>query len=113
LVSPAARAILLSVKDPLDRIRELEGGSSGRMMLCYFANEFPRLVETFLGFGLSLRRRFREETITDLIMGNLLIAGIRRVIVEFPNEPITGADMILKQKEPPAFASGSKGGSTC
>lgn len=49
-------------------------------------------VESFLERGRNLRRRFREETVTDLMMGSL-IAGKGRVIVEFPDEPVTGADM--------------------
>jgi hypothetical protein len=40
-----------------------------------------------------LRRRFREETITDLMMGGLLGMGTGVIIVEFPDEPTTGADM--------------------
>lgn len=62
-------------------------------MLCHFANSFPVFVENFLGRGRLLARRFREETITDLMMGSLISLGAGRVIVEFPNEPITGGDM--------------------
>lgn len=40
-----------------------------------------------------MRRRFREETVTDVMMGGLITAGGGRLIVEFPDEPITGADM--------------------
>jgi hypothetical protein len=62
-------------------------------MLCYLARQFPPFVENFLERGRTLRRRFREETITDLMMGSLITAGTGRVIVEFPDEPVTGADM--------------------
>ncbi len=62
-------------------------------MLCQFAQQFPPFVESFLERSRLLRRRFREETITDLLMGSLMIAGGRRIIVEFPDEPVTGADM--------------------
>ncbi|MBU0583095.1 MAG: hypothetical protein KKB66_11335 [Alphaproteobacteria bacterium] len=62
-------------------------------MLCHFAHQFPPFVESFLERGRSLRRRFREETVTDLMMGSLITAGSGRVIVEFPDEPATGADM--------------------
>lgn len=62
-------------------------------MLCYFAHQFPPFVESFLERGRGLRRRFREETVTDLMMGSLITAGGGRVIVEFPDEPVTGADM--------------------
>ena len=62
-------------------------------MLCYFAHKFPPFVAAFLQRGRKLRRRFREETITDLMMGSLLSLGGTSVIVEFPDEPVTGADM--------------------
>src|SRR5258707_418105 len=62
-------------------------------MLCHLASEFPQFVAEFLDRGRSLRRRFREETVTDLLMGSLITAGGRRVIMEFPDEPATGADM--------------------
>jgi hypothetical protein len=62
-------------------------------MLCNLAQLFPPLVEGFLERSRTLRRRFREETITDLLMGSLITAGGGRVIVDFPDEPVTGADM--------------------
>lgn len=62
-------------------------------MLCTLANTFPDFVGRFLDQGLALRRRFSEETVTDLFMGNLMTAAAGKVIVEFPNEPQTGADM--------------------
>jgi hypothetical protein len=62
-------------------------------MLCYFAHQFPNFVSDFIERGRTLRRRFREESVTDLLMGSLLIVGGSRVIVEFPDELRTGADM--------------------
>ena len=62
-------------------------------MLCQIAHQFPTFVSHFLEQGKTLRRRFREETITDLLMGSLMTAGDNGIIVEFPNEPVTGADM--------------------
>jgi hypothetical protein len=62
-------------------------------MLCQLAHQFPGFVATFLQSSRQLRRRFREETITDLLMGSLITAGGGRVVVEFPDEPVTGADM--------------------
>ena len=62
-------------------------------MLCQLAHRFPPFVENFLERSRPLRRRFREETVTDLLMGSLISAAGRRVIVEFPDEPVTGADM--------------------
>lgn len=63
------------------------------IMLCDFSRQFPRFVERFLEQGRTLRRRFREETVTDLLMGGLITAAHGHLIVEFPNEPVTGADM--------------------
>lgn len=62
-------------------------------MLCQLAHQFPPFVAGFLERSRPLRRRFREETVTDLLMGSLITAGGRRIIVEFPDEPVTGADM--------------------
>ncbi|WP_406567276.1 DUF6615 family protein [Azospirillum fermentarium] len=39
------------------------------------ARQFPPFVESFLERSRRLRRRFREETVTDLLMGNLIRAG--------------------------------------
>lgn len=74
-------------------------------MLCRFANEFPDFVAGFLQRGRSLQRRFREETITDIMMSNLILLGGPMVIVEFPDERITGADMEWNFVNPngPAF----------
>lgn len=62
-------------------------------MLCRLAHQFPPFVASFLERSRQLRRRFREETVTDLLMGSLITGGGGRIIVEFPDEPATGADM--------------------
>lgn len=62
-------------------------------MLCLFAQHFPRSVASLLQRGQALKRRFREETVTDLLMNNLMVLGGGLIIVEYPDEPITGADM--------------------
>lgn len=62
-------------------------------MLCLFAQHFPGVVASLLQRGQKLRRRFREETITDLLMANLLALGGGSIFVDFPDEPTTGADM--------------------
>jgi len=67
--------------------------SSGAFLLCALANRFPQFIADFFDHGRKLRRRFREETVTDLLMGGLISMGGRNVIVEFPDEPATGADM--------------------
>ncbi len=62
-------------------------------MLCSLANTFPGFVEDFLDLSNGLSRRFREETVTDMFMSNMVAMGGRAVIVDFPDEPSTGADM--------------------
>ena len=62
-------------------------------MLCHFAHQFPPFVANFLESSRDLGRRFREETITDMMMAALQLIGGASVIVRFPNEPKTGADM--------------------
>ena len=62
-------------------------------MRCYFACEFPPFVANFLHNSRTTGRSFREETITDIMMANLKLLGRDRIVVRFPNEPRTGADM--------------------
>ncbi len=62
-------------------------------MLCMFAQHFPGAVAKILQRGEGLKRKFREETITDLLMANLVTLGGTLVRVEYPDEPTTGADM--------------------
>lgn len=62
-------------------------------MLCSLSQQFPAFVEGFLDQSRQLRRRFREESVTDILMGGLITAGGGRIIVDFPDEPATGADM--------------------
>ncbi len=62
-------------------------------MLCQFARQFPPLVAEFLERGRQFKRRLREETVTDLMMVNLQNLGSDQIIVDFPDEPTTGADM--------------------
>ncbi|MFN3688882.1 DUF6615 family protein [Salinarimonas sp.] len=63
-------------------------------MLCHFSQLFPTYVELFLNRDRGLRRRFREETVTDLFMGGLVGLGSGSMIVNFPaDEARTGNDM--------------------
>ncbi|MGE5563620.1 MAG: DUF6615 family protein [Bacillota bacterium] len=66
-----------------------------RAHLCGFADEFPRRVAEFLERENELSRNFREETITDLWAGAMLVTGRSSVSVDFPNEQSTGADLEL------------------
>lgn len=62
-------------------------------MLCELAHAFPSLVAELLERDRTLKRNFREETVTDLLMASLV--GLRRfgIRVDFPDEPTTGGDM--------------------
>jgi hypothetical protein len=62
-------------------------------MLCQFAHQFPLFVADFLERGRQFKRRVREVTVTDLMMVNLQAFGSGDIIVDFPDEPTTGADM--------------------
>jgi hypothetical protein len=62
-------------------------------MLCEFSQHFPDSVAHLLERARFLRRKFREETVTDLLMASLVTIGGGSIIVEFPDEPSTGADM--------------------
>lgn len=62
-------------------------------MLCHMARNFPVFIESFLDRSTSLKRSFREETITDMLMSNIVALGGKNVFVDFPDELSTGADM--------------------
>jgi hypothetical protein len=81
-------------------------------MLCQFARQFPPLVADFLERGRQFKRRLREETVTDLMMVNLRNLGSDQIIVDFPDEPTTGADMEmeLRQSEQPYLLSSATTG---
>ena len=70
--------------------------------LCGFACEFPHLVAEFLNFdqlpnkkiGLP-RRQVKEDSVTDImvVLLKMLATKNSNIIVNFPDEPKTGADM--------------------
>lgn len=62
-------------------------------MLCHMARNFPAFTENFLDRSATLQKSFREETITDMLMANIVALGGKNVVVDFPNELSTGADM--------------------
>ncbi len=62
-------------------------------MLCHYAGIFPPRAALFMDGSTRLRRRFREETITDMLMAGLLALEAFGIIVDFPDERQTGADM--------------------
>src|SRR4051794_19589724 len=62
-------------------------------MLCEFAHAFPGRLAEILDRDKSLKRNFREETATDLLMAGMVGLQEFGVTVEFPEESVTGADM--------------------
>lgn len=62
-------------------------------MLCEFAQHFPNHVADVLERDKTLKRNFREETVTDLLMAGMVGLEGFGVTVEFPDESVTGADM--------------------
>jgi len=60
---------------------------------CDLAGRMPALVADFLDLEISLRRRFREESVSDIIVASLLRSAGRDLSVQLPiNEKITGND---------------------
>lgn len=62
-------------------------------MLCEFAHNFPNRLADFLERDIGLRRNFREETATDLLMAGMVGLQDFGVSVDLPDEAVTGADM--------------------
>ncbi len=62
-------------------------------MLCDLAHAFPPWVAKLLERDRSLRRNFREESITDILMASLVGMEAYGVRVDFPDETKTGGDM--------------------
>lgn len=65
-----------------------------RDLLCEFAKRLPQVVADFLDKEVGKTKRFREETITDLIVASMTAFETFGVRVDFPvNETLTGEDM--------------------
>jgi hypothetical protein len=62
-------------------------------MLCEFAHDFPDRLADILDRDKGLKRNFREETATDLLMAGMVGLHELGVTVELLNESVTGADM--------------------
>ena len=62
-------------------------------MLCEFARSFPDTLADLLDRDCHLRRNFREETATDLLMMGLVGLQSLGITVDFPDEVATGGDM--------------------
>jgi hypothetical protein len=62
-------------------------------VLCEFANRFPQDLADIMERDRHLTRNFREESATDLLMMGLVPLEPMGVRVDYPIEPVTGADM--------------------
>ncbi|TBD24720.1 DUF6615 family protein [Rhizobium ruizarguesonis] len=62
-------------------------------MLCDLAHNFPPKVAELLQRDRGLKRNFREESVTDMLMFSLVGLHPFGVTVDFPDEPTTGGDM--------------------
>jgi hypothetical protein len=62
-------------------------------MLCDLARSFPPKVAELLERDRGLKRNFREESVTDLLMASLIGLEPFGIRVDFPDEPTTGGDM--------------------
>ena len=62
-------------------------------MLCELAHSFPSRIAELLERDRHLKRNFREETVTDLLMASLVGMEPLGISVDFPDEPVTGGDM--------------------
>lgn len=62
-------------------------------MLCEFAQKFPPIIADFMEHGRKTRRRYKEDTITDLMVAHLRELAPGHIHFDFPDEPNTGADM--------------------
>ncbi len=59
---------------------------------CKLAENIPAAIAELLQADTDLKKRFREETITDLVVASLKALPIERLVVAVPQEKITGSD---------------------
>lgn len=59
---------------------------------CKLATDLPDMIARFIDLEIQLRRRFREDTITDIIIGSLVQLPGNDVVVLTPPEIVTGGD---------------------
>jgi hypothetical protein len=69
---------------------------------CDLATRLPTMIAQFLDIENSLKRRFREESISDILVASLLSLPGDDVIVQTPNEAKTGGDFDLVIVDPSA-----------
>ncbi len=70
---------------------------------CDLADRLPPLIADFLDLEITLRRRFREESVSDMIVASLLRVSGGDLSVQVPlSEKVTGNDFDIILYDPPA-----------
>lgn len=67
---------------------------------CDLANRLPVMIAEFLDIEQRLKRRFREDSITDILLASLLSLPGNDIVVLTPPEAKTGGDFDLVVVEP-------------
>lgn len=67
---------------------------------CDLANRLPVMIAEFLDIEQRLKRRFREDSITDILVASLLSLPGNDIVVLTPPETKTGGDFDLVVVEP-------------
>lgn len=67
---------------------------------CELARNMPTLVAEFLELDAMLGRRFREDSVTDVIIASLVNLPENRVAVILPREAVTGSDFDIVIVDP-------------
>ncbi|MGE4171344.1 MAG: DUF6615 family protein [Methylocystis sp.] len=62
---------------------------------CDFAHQMPNKIAEFIDIEKDLKRPFREDSITDLILASFLKLPPRQVLILTPSEAQTGSDFDL------------------
>ena len=62
---------------------------------CDLAERLPLMIAEFLDIEQELKRRFREDSVTDILVASLLSVPGNGVVVLTPPEPKTGGDFDL------------------
>jgi len=68
--------------------------------LCELANRLPVMIAEFLDIEQKLKRRFREDSVTDILVASLLSLPGNDVVVLTPSEAKTGGDFDLVIMDP-------------
>lgn len=67
---------------------------------CELANRLPAMIAEFLDIEQKLKRRFREDSVTDILVASLLSLPGNDVVVLTPPEAKTGGDFDLVVVDP-------------